>query len=156
MESATTDTMSSSTITLPSDWLAFKSIWYTSSGQRIEVQDIPVQEFNRFDAGSTGMPQSYYISGDTVTFYPTADSDYSVGYIYFQKIPALSDSNTTNWLLTFAPDVYLYGAVLEAAAYVKDAQRLQEAISGFTTGIDAVKRSSRDVHSGSALTMRTY
>jgi hypothetical protein len=156
MESAGTDTMSSSAITLPTDWLAYKSLWYTSGGERFEVRNVPVQEVNRFDGGGTGMPSSYYIAGSTVTFFPTAQSDYTTGHIYYQKIPALTVSNTTNWLLTFAPDVYLYGTVLEAAAYMKDGGRLQEAKEGFSVGISQLISSDRDVHSGSALTMRAY
>ena len=32
----------------------------------------------------------------------------------FQKIPALSDSATTNWLLTAHPDLYLFGSLVGA------------------------------------------
>jgi hypothetical protein len=40
--------------------------------------------------------------------------------VLYEKIPALSDSNLTNWLLDEHPDVYLYGALVEAAIYIKD------------------------------------
>ena len=44
--------------------------------------------------------------------------------MYYQKIAALSDSNTTNWLLTYAPDVYLYGSLLHSAPYLKEDERV--------------------------------
>lgn len=42
----------------------------------------------------------------------------------FKSVTSLSDSNTTNWLLTAHPDAYLYGALLEAAPYLLDDSRL--------------------------------
>jgi len=36
----------------------------------------------------------------------------------------LSDSNTSNWLLSLSPDIYLYGALLQATPYLRDDERL--------------------------------
>ena len=36
---------------------------------------------------------------------------------YFQKIPALTDAAATNWLLTAHPDLYLFGALVEAEMF---------------------------------------
>jgi hypothetical protein len=38
--------------------------------------------------------------------------------LYYQQVPALSDSATGNWLLTAAPDLYLYGALIHSAPYL--------------------------------------
>jgi hypothetical protein len=35
--------------------------------------------------------------------------------LYSQKVPALSDSATTNWLLTSHPDAYLFGTLTMSA-----------------------------------------
>jgi len=47
-----------------------------------------------------------------------------VGITYFQKIPALTSTNTTNWLLDKYPDIYLYGTLCTAQAYLRDDERL--------------------------------
>ena len=39
---------------------------------------------------------------------------------YYQKIPALSGSVTTNWLLAKSPETYLYAALIEGAIYLRD------------------------------------
>ena len=44
---------------------------------------------------------------------------------YFAKLTKLSNSVTTNWLLTSSPDIYLYGALLQAAPYLQDDARIQ-------------------------------
>lgn len=47
-----------------------------------------------------------------------------VDLFYYQKIPSLSDTNTTNWLLDLVPNVYLYGALVAASAFLKDDPRI--------------------------------
>lgn len=42
----------------------------------------------------------------------------------FVGVTGLSSSVTTNWVLTSHPDLYLYGALLEAAPYLKDDSRV--------------------------------
>lgn len=44
--------------------------------------------------------------------------------LYEQSIPALSDSNTTNWLILREPGLYLYQALCHSAPYLKEDQRL--------------------------------
>jgi hypothetical protein len=44
---------------------------------------------------------------------------------YYAKLAKLSNSVTTNWLLTSSPDVYLYGSLLQAAPYLQDDARIQ-------------------------------
>lgn len=39
---------------------------------------------------------------------------------YYVKVPALSDSNTTNWLLTSNPDLYLFAGLEACAKYLRD------------------------------------
>jgi hypothetical protein len=51
-------------------------------------------------------------------------------------LSALSASNTTNWLLTLAPDLYLYGSLLEAAPYIGNDERIPVWASAVSTVID--------------------
>jgi hypothetical protein len=47
--------------------------------------------------------------------------------VYRRRIPALTSTNTANWLLDRAPDVYFYGVLLQANAWDVD----NEAASGW-------------------------
>ncbi len=76
--------------------------------------------------------------------------------IYRKVVPALSDANTSNWLLACAPDAYLYGALLESAPYIKDDER----IAVWTAGLVSVINGLNDLGSTSSfnagpLEMRT-
>jgi predicted ATPase len=44
---------------------------------------------------------------------------------YYQRIPSLTTSNTTNWLLADAPHVYLYTSLLHATPFLMDDARYQ-------------------------------
>jgi hypothetical protein len=72
----------------------------------------------------SGQPVYFSVSGDQIELAPTPNEDYDVQLVYRANIPALTASNTTNWLLTLAPDLYLYGSLLEASPYIQNDDRL--------------------------------
>jgi hypothetical protein len=68
-------------------------------------------------------PVYFSITGDQIELAPTPNENYTVQVIYRRNIPALA-SNSTNWLLTLAPDLYLYASLLEAAPYNQNDERI--------------------------------
>jgi hypothetical protein len=70
-----------------------------------------------------GTPVYFTIVGDQIELAPTPNEDMDVEVLYRANIPALAD-NSVNWLLTMAPDLYLYGTLLEAAPYIQNDERL--------------------------------
>jgi len=110
----------------PSDWLQAKEFQLnTNPIQRLQfVTEAQGDELKSNRYVSVGQPVYYTITGTQLEFIPTPDSTYSAELTYYAKIPALSTANTSNWLLAYAPDLYLYGALLEAAPYLKDDERL--------------------------------
>lgn len=69
-------------------------------------------------------PLFFAMIGEQFQVVPAPDGSYDAELLYYGKIPALSDSNTTNWLLTESPDLYLYGALAQTAPYLKEDERL--------------------------------
>lgn len=80
----------------------------------------------------TGQPIYFTIMGDEMELAPTPNEDFTVEMVYRRNIPALA-SNSTNWLLTAAPDAYLYGALMESAPYIKEDERVAVWATGFAT-----------------------
>jgi hypothetical protein len=67
----------------------------------------------------------------------------------------LSTSNTTNWLLTSNPDIYLYGALLQAAPYLQDDARIQTWATLYERALnDSQTADDRGASSGGALLTR--
>jgi hypothetical protein len=44
--------------------------------------------------------------------------------VYRRRLPALGTANQTNWLLTLAPDAYLYGALVQAEGFLAEDDRV--------------------------------
>jgi len=110
----------------PADWLQAKEfILNTNPITYMEfVTDKQANELRQNQIIATGKPSYYTIIGTQIEVIATPDTGYTGELTYYGKISALSDSNTSNWLLAYAPDLYLYGALLEAAPYLKDDERL--------------------------------
>jgi hypothetical protein len=83
----------------------------------------------------TGTPVYFTIVGDELELAPTPNEDMDIEILYRGNIPALA-SNSTNWLLTLAPDLYLYGTLLEASPYIQNDERLSVWGSAVATVID--------------------
>jgi hypothetical protein len=104
----------------------------------------------------TGRPTHYAVTAQGLELFPTPDGTYDASLVYYAKIPALSDSATSNWLLTEAPDVYLYGTLLHAAPYLKDDQRLVVWESLHAAAVVALNAQSQQAkYGGSGLRMQT-
>jgi hypothetical protein len=83
----------------------------------------------------SGQPVYFAIMGSEMELAPTPNENFTLEMVYRKNIPAMA-SNATNWLLTLAPDIYLYGTLLEAMPYIKDDGRVSLWATGFATAID--------------------
>lgn len=110
----------------PPDWLEAKEfILNTNPITYLKfVTDAQANELRSTSIIAPGKPAYYTIVGSQIEVIGTPDTTYTGELTYYAKIPALSDSNTSNWLLAYAPDLYLYGALIESAPYLKDDERL--------------------------------
>jgi hypothetical protein len=73
---------------------------------------------------------------------------------YYKKFTALADDADTNWLLTNHPAVYLYSALIEAYAHIKDDARIGTAVRLYSAQLAALIDTDRAMrHSGSTLTI---
>jgi hypothetical protein len=88
---------------------------------------------------SSGKPLFFAIVGENFRVLPTPDSTYAYELVYYADLAKLSVSNTTNWLLTQAPDIYLYGALLQAAPYLQNDERIPVWVALYTKGIDDLR-----------------
>jgi hypothetical protein len=76
-------------------------------------------------AYGNGAPRAFVVEASTIRLYPTPDGEYAYSLKYWERVAALSDSATTNWLLSAHPDVYLFGSLVHAEGFNVDDGRLQ-------------------------------
>lgn len=117
-------TLDSQFTALPVGFLEAKNIQLNSSPV-ISLEYVAIEEADRIRAVTpTGQPQFYTIVGDMIEVVPVPEVSYTIELVYYKKLTALSDSSTSNWILSSHPDAYLYGALMQAAPYLKNDERL--------------------------------
>lgn len=116
METALASTaLTSGQFTLPADFLSFKYLQSDTSPPQTLL--LSTGEYLADLQSDNGIPAYYAINGTSCSCWPTGGS---VKGIYYAKIPALTSTNTTNWLMTKYPDLYLFAVLEQAAIYTRD------------------------------------
>jgi len=92
----------------------------------------------------------YAITDGSIELLPTPSSDQTLEMVYYSRPTALSDVNNSNWLLTYYPDAYLYGALVHSAPYLADDSRLQVWAALLQSAIDAINYDSDKAKHGGA------
>ena len=112
-----------------------------------------------YGSTTTGKPRAYTLIGDEIQLAPIPDSAYQIEMAFYEKFTALGDGTsgtvTSNWLTKNAPDVLLYGALMEAEPFIKNDERVPVWLNGYSNAIDKLQKADqRDRHSGSAMRVR--
>jgi len=115
METSATLTPSSGSVSLPTDYLAWRRVTWTGSS-RVDLEYVqPSYLQSAYPTSPSDIPRVFTIEGSTLKVRPVDDTD--LDFDYYAKVPVLSVSNTTNWLLTAHPDLYLFGSLVEAEMF---------------------------------------
>jgi len=72
---------------------------------------------------TSGEPSLWALDGTNIDFDRPLDEAYSFRFRYWGRF-ALSDSATTNWLLTNHPDIYLAASIVWGGAYIEDMTKI--------------------------------
>ena len=119
---ATLDTPS---FAVPGDWLQTIRFQLNTNPVTPLLFVTPEQALEESQVYSAAQqPLFYTMIGEQFQVVPAPDGSYDAELLYYGKIPALSDSVATNWLLTESPDLYLYAALVQTAPYLKEDERL--------------------------------
>lgn len=80
------------------------------------------QAAGRVPAAELG--RTYIVRGDCAELFPTPAEDTLYSLDYYGAVRALQGNTDSNWISTYHFDLYLYGALNEAAIFLKDDARL--------------------------------
>jgi hypothetical protein len=132
MEATSTGTSDNGVVALPDDFAGWRRVEAYPYGP-LEFQE-PNYLAHRYPTGAGGCPAFFTIQGGSLVTYPTYTGEITLDY--YQRIPALSDSNPSNWLLVRRPDIYLFLTVSELYAFAKN---YEEAVTWNQRGMTAVE-----------------
>jgi len=123
-------TIGSPFVTVPDDFAFERGVQIkdqiTKDRTWLEQRDTTfIDEYN-VDRSDTGTPK-YYANWDqnTLIVAPTPDAAYEIELWYNKTPDRLSSTNTTTYLSNNAPEVLIYGTVVEAFSYLKNPTYVQ-------------------------------
>jgi hypothetical protein len=138
-------TLGASTISLPSDFLEDIELNYNDTPMALTKASFDDLDRMQTADSAAGRPAFYAINGSTILFETEADATYTLNLRYYKKWNIAAD--TTNWLLTNAPDTYLFGSIAEGAMLFRDSELLQIGIQRRDAATDWVLKSDSRVKS---------
>ena len=150
METTVTLTLDGERVDVPDDFLSARAL-YIDSDPRQELHPVSLGELRTaYAVQATGKPEVYSISGLEIVLGPAPDAEYDGILTYYQAIPALSSENETNWLIVAHPDVYLYGALTMAEAFLWNDERIPLWKSAVDEALDELMEHGKKKHYGAA------
>ena len=125
---------------LPADFLSAKSLVLTSTAPVQPLIFLTEDELDskKYVYRATGKPIYFALVGNQIEVLPAPDTSYTAELTYVATLAKLSDSNTSNWILARHPDVYLYGALLQAAPYLRDDERVATWSALYETAVNDI------------------
>ena len=161
MEKRSTAEIDTQYSAIPADFLEAIRFYITSNDTRplelISQSELLDRKYRSLN--TSGKPAYYAITAGEIEVYPVPDGTYTSELYYYSRIPALSDSNTSNWLLEYFPDAYLYTSLVHSAPYLKEDARTQVWASlaqSAISGINAESEATKFGGSGRRLKIRSY
>lgn len=147
-------TSSAEYVQLPADWLEAINLHIVDGKQPLRF--VTLDEADRIIKEQIyTQVAAFSLMNGAIELVPPPGADVDIKMIYYAKIPTLSAQQTTNWLLTKAPDVYLYGSLLHAQPFLMDDQRMPVFATLYNSRIEALNEESmKSTHSGSPLIAR--
>lgn len=125
--------------TIPSDFLEVKDVFFNYNPlQRVSLTDLYAY------VDTSGTPTCFARETYRFKFYPTPSIDASdeVRMIYYYDVGRLSSSAESNVMLSTAPELYLYGTLVEASNFLgSDGSRWE---AGYQQAFARLIKHSRD------------
>lgn len=153
MDKVTTSTLSSAadSIAYPSRVIELQSVARLVDTRWEPMAYLSPDELDAVYSSTSGTPTFYTVT-DEISFDCPASSDQTIQVRYWQQLDIAGDA--TNWVLTNATDLYLYGALMHAAGFMREDERLAQWRALFEEGIFELNTS--EARSGSNVaTLRT-
>lgn len=113
-------------VALPTDYIEWVSLsWMAANGRprRLRYVEPNSPEFT-FRHRPNGDPQFYTVSANMLRLAPGRAGNLEL--VHYKRIPSLTADAPTNWLITTAPQLYLYATLGESYVFQKDETRAAE------------------------------
>lgn len=138
---------------LPSNYLQMREFRLNTEPTK-SLQYVSPEIYEAWNLGQ-GEPSFYTIIANEIRLGPRPSGQYEMEMLFWRKFPNLSGTMASNWMLQNAPDVYLYGSLMEMEPFIQNDARIGVWAAGYSKAISDIQlQDDKDRHSGSALTVK--
>lgn len=141
-------------VSLPSGFLEALNLRLLTDPVTV-LQEVSLHEMTVARKETTGKPSLFAIMSD-FEFDVTPDESYSGQITYYKAFTALDDTDTSNTLLTLAPDAYLYAALSASAPFQMADERVQLWESLYQQAVQGLNNQARNSRRVGPLVSRVY
>ena len=117
----------SSTATVPNDLLALRVAYLDGESNKPLQQSSLEQVLQSYPRSGSGKPKWIARDGSNFIFGPVPDGTYTLNGTYYAKptlLRSFASDAAAHYLIVNAPDLLLYGSLLEAQPYLMNDKRL--------------------------------
>lgn len=141
-------------VPVPIDFGTVKTFYITSTSARSALEFMGDDQMTNLFTSGTGQPKYYNISGGNFRFAKIPDTTYTATLLYTVKVPNLTSTASSNWLLEKHPDAYLYGTLAEMCALAKDGDASKAYRDAMYAVLEEIKEASKHDSTGGGMTAR--
>ena len=141
---------------VPADWVETIRLHITDNGTSVVnlLSRDAMADKRQGDEDTSGTVAYYTHADGQIQLYPTPSGTTNFELLYYQKVPSLL-SNSDNWLLLEAPDVYLYGSLIHSAPYLVEDERVAMWAQMYSASVARLNEASESARfSGSGLRLK--
>lgn len=157
-------------VPLPDDWLKSRNVEMILAAENPEIPAEPLDgeqfqltyqspdviDMMKQDDSlvASGCHYTYY--SNVLEVFPDPEQEFRLILEYYKKVPKLTNSAPTNWLLANHPDIYFYGSLVHSAPYLRDDARIALWSNLYEAGIAELNLEHEDsMQSGSRIVRKT-
>lgn len=135
-------------VALPADFDSPRALWLKANLPREELPQVLPEQLT--GSNTSGYPEAWAIDGSNIAFDKPASSAWAFDFRYCKPL-SLSDSTTTNYILTNYPDVYLFGALVELHDYTFNGEKSAMCEARFQAAIRDASDAENESRKGALL-----
>jgi hypothetical protein len=133
---------------LPADCAELRSVRHNGTDRDAHIKITTPWGLDPYRELGVGIPEAAAVVNNYLRWNVGASGSFNMEIIYFATITPLSASVLTNTELTTAPDLYLFGALCEAAPFLEHDTRVALWESKYQAALTAVNASRESAELG--------
>lgn len=124
---------------LPRDYLEAKELKVTTNNVSVTLERKDIHFVDEVSSKSQGIPLYFSRKSNEFFYAPSPTSVTTAELYYYVVLSSLVNDTDTNWFITDAPEMILYGALSELFLYVKNPTAAGQWEAKFRAAMDEVQ-----------------